>query len=88
MIIIHYIKDFNMPTYSYVSFPASNVKSGMDNVLHTAANYVVKKFSHRVIRGTFVDTRDKMRNIYMACTPILEETRIKHSPRMCRKSEN
>jgi hypothetical protein len=54
-----------MSTYSYVSFPASGVKAGMDNVLHSVANYVVGKFPHRVIRGTFVDTRDKMRSIYM-----------------------
>jgi hypothetical protein len=54
-----------MSTYSYVSFPASGVKAGMDNVLHTVANYVVGKFPHRVIRGVYVDTRDKMRNIYM-----------------------
>jgi hypothetical protein len=37
----------------------------MDNVLHGVANYVTGKFPHRVIRGAFVDTRDKMRNIYM-----------------------
>jgi hypothetical protein len=53
-----------MPTYSYVSFPASGVKSGMDNVLHSVSNYVVGKFPHRVIRAVFVDTRDKMRDIY------------------------
>jgi hypothetical protein len=54
-----------MSTYSYVSFPTSGVKSGMDNILHSVANYVTSKFPHRVIKGTFVDTRDKMRNIYM-----------------------
>jgi hypothetical protein len=54
-----------MPTYSFVSFPATGVKSGMDNVLHSVANYVVNKFPHRVIRALFVDTRDKMRDIYV-----------------------
>jgi hypothetical protein len=54
-----------MPTYSYVSFPSSGVKAGMDNVLHSVADYVVGKFPHRVIRASFVDTRDKMRDIYM-----------------------
>jgi hypothetical protein len=54
-----------MPIYSYVSFPSSGVKAGMDNVLHSVADYVVGKFPHRVIRASFVDTRDKMRNIYM-----------------------
>jgi hypothetical protein len=53
-----------MPTYSFVSFPAPGVKSGMDNVLHSVANYVIGKFPHRVIRAHFVDTRDKMRDIY------------------------
>jgi hypothetical protein len=54
-----------MPKYSFVSFPASGVKSGMDNVLHSVTKYVVGKFPHRVIRAYFTDTRDKMRNIYM-----------------------
>jgi hypothetical protein len=54
-----------MPTYSFVSFPASGVKSGMDNILHSVAHYVVNKFPHRVIKALFVDTRDKMRDIYL-----------------------
>jgi hypothetical protein len=54
-----------MPTFSFVVFPASGVKSGIDNILHSVSNYVVGKFPHRVIRATFVDTRDKMRSIYM-----------------------
>jgi hypothetical protein len=54
-----------MPTLSFVTFPASGVKSGIDNILHSVSNHVVGKFPHRVIRAVFVDTRDKMRSIYM-----------------------
>jgi hypothetical protein len=44
----------SMPAYSFVSFPAPGVNSGMDNVLHSAANYVIGKFPRRVIRAHFV----------------------------------
>ncbi|MDR1502122.1 MAG: hypothetical protein LBT43_06675 [Prevotella sp.] len=63
------IRIINMATFSFVNFPASGVKSGLDNIFHSVAKYVVGKFPHRVIRAYFVDTRDKMRNIYMNLYP-------------------
>lgn len=53
-----------MPTRCYMTFPASGVKAGTDNILHAVANYLVGKFPQRVIRAVHVDTRDKVKDFY------------------------
>ena len=51
-----------MPTRCFVTFPATGVKAGMDNILHSVAKFIVGKFPQRTIRAINVDTKDKMKD--------------------------
>ena len=53
-----------MPTRCFVTFPATGVKAGMDNILHSVAKFIVGKFPQRTIRAINVDTKDKMKDFY------------------------
>ena len=53
-----------MPTRCFVTFPATGVKAGVDNILHSVANFIIGKFPQRTIRAVNVDTKDKMRDFY------------------------
>ena len=53
-----------MPTRCFVIFPATGVKAGMDNILHSVAKFIVGKFPQRTIRAINVDTKDKMKDFY------------------------
>ena len=53
-----------MPTMCYLNFPAIEIKTATDSILFAVAKYVSGKFPQRVIKQTFVDVQDKMRDIY------------------------
>lgn len=53
-----------MPTMCYLNFPAIEIKTATDSILYAVSKYVTGKFPQRVIKQTFVDVQDKMRDIY------------------------
>lgn len=53
-----------MPTMCYLNFPAIEIKTATDSILYAVTQYVTRKFPQRVIKQTFVDLQDKMRDIY------------------------
>lgn len=53
-----------MATTCYLNFPAIEIKTATDSILYAVAKYVSGKFPQRVIKQTFVDIQDKMRDIY------------------------
>lgn len=53
-----------MPTRHFATFPATGVKSGIDNILHAVSNFIIGKFPQRTIRAINIDTKDKMRDFY------------------------
>lgn len=53
-----------MPTRCFTTFPATGVKAGLDNVLHSVSDFIIGKFPQRTIRSINIDTKDKMRDFY------------------------
>lgn len=53
-----------MATMCYLTFPAIEIKTATDSILYAVSKYVSGKFPQRVIKQTFVDVQDKMRDIY------------------------
>ena len=53
-----------MPTMCYLNFPAIEIKTATDSILYAVSKYVTGKFPQRIIKQTFIDTSDKMRDIY------------------------
>lgn len=53
-----------MPTMCYLNFPSIEIKTATDSILHSIAKYVTGKFPQKVIKQTFIDVQDKMRDIY------------------------
>lgn len=53
-----------MATTCYLNFPAIEIKTATDSILYAVSKYVSGKFPQRVIKQTFIDIQDKMRDIY------------------------
>lgn len=53
-----------MATMCYLNFPAIEIKTATDSILYAVSKFVSGKFPQRVIKQTFVDLQDKMRDIY------------------------
>ena len=53
-----------MPTMCYLTIPATEIKTATDSVLWAVTKYVTGRFPPRVIKQTFVDVQDKMRDFY------------------------
>lgn len=53
-----------MPTRCFSTFPATGVKAGLDNILHSVSKFIVGKFPQRTVRSVHIDTKDKMRDFY------------------------
>lgn len=49
---------------TFITFPASSQKTGIDSVFHAVVKFILGKFPQNVIRNYFVDTQGEMRNIY------------------------
>lgn len=53
-----------MATMCYLNFPAIEIKTATDSILFAISKFVSGKFPQRVIKQTFVDVQDKVRDIY------------------------
>lgn len=53
-----------MATMCYLNFPAIEIKTATDSILYAVSKFVSGKFPQRVIKQTFVDLQDKMRDVY------------------------
>ena len=52
---------------TFITFPASSQKTGIDSVFHAVVKFILGKFPQNVIRNYFVDTQGEMRNMWGIC---------------------